>query len=443
MRRSSIKMRVETEGVEQDSYILRLLKDWRFGMNPVRMIAAILIVFAFFAPSMSGNASTEASEPNLKIGNCWVYSFDISEDWWFINGTVTMEIDEVNETFVGGVAQEVFVVRSTGEADISGWCEGTEVTGSFTIDARELRLCSNFDMVWSTVWTDMSYTYMGIPLSTGAGYDMRFAPTFDDYVGDDDLVVGTKIAGVSHVTGDTWEETFGTREYDVVDGDVEYTLDITETNVTKSTTAGTFSCCKVRFASSSDNGYSSGTNYYSEEVGNYVTMEAGSAYYNGMLGDLKLVSYSYNPDGVLPVADAGEDITADAWDVFALNGTASYDNVGIVNYTWELTRDGNNTYLYGPEPELVLEAKGEYIIYLIVYDEAGNWDNDSVAVTIRDEGMLAYLSADGIWVGLIALVAIALVLFFALKGRKGGMAPTSMEEAPAGEQEAHSEGFPS
>jgi hypothetical protein len=34
-----------------------------------------------------------------------------------------------------------------------------------------------------------------------------------------------------------------------------------------------------------------------------------------------------------------------------------------------------------------------------------------------------------------------LALFFILKGRKGGMAPTSMEEVPAGESEVHSSGF--
>lgn len=409
----------------------------------MRIIAAVLVVLALFASSMSGDASTEASEPNLRIGDWWEYSFDTSEDEMFSHGTVTMEIDEIDETLVGGVAQEVFVVRSTGEADISGSYEGVEAVGSLTVGAMELRLCSNFDVVWSTAWVDMSYTYGSITQSIDIGYDLRFAPAFDDYVGDDILVVGTKIAGDSHVIGDTWVEISGTKENDIIDGDVEYTLDITETNVTKQTTAGTFSCCKVRFASSSDEGYSFGDNYYSEEVGNYVTMDAGSAYYNGMLGDLTLVSYSYNPDGVPPVADAGEDFTVNVGEKFTLNGTASYDNVGIVNYTWELSEDGNNTYLYGPEPEFVLKTKGEHIINLTVYDEAGSWDNDSVTVTIKGEGIIAYLSGDGLWIGLIALVAIASVLFFVLKGRKGGKTPTSIDEVPAGEQEVPSEGFPS
>jgi hypothetical protein len=35
------------------------------------------------------------------------------------------------------------------------------------------------------------------------------------------------------------------------------------------------------------------------------------------------------------------------------------------------------------------------------------------------------------------LAVVALALLFILKGRKGGMAPTSMEEVPAGEPEAH------
>jgi len=53
----------------------------------------------------------------------------------------------------------------------------------------------------------------------------------------------------------------------------------------------------------------------------------------------------------------------------------------------------------------------------------------------------SFVESYGLALGIvIALVVVAMVMFFVLKGRKGGMAPTSMEEAPASEPEVHSEG---
>jgi heme/copper-type cytochrome/quinol oxidase subunit 2 len=55
----------------------------------------------------------------------------------------------------------------------------------------------------------------------------------------------------------------------------------------------------------------------------------------------------------------------------------------------------------------------------------------------------SFIESYGLAIGIvIALAVVALALFFILKGRrKGGMAPTSMEEVPAGESEVHSSGL--
>lgn len=402
-------------------------------MRVLAVMSALLMTIAICVPI---GASCEAVEPNLKIGNFWEYSFDMSEDWMILSGTVTMEIDETDYVLVDGVARDVFIVRSEGQGSIHGWYEGMEVTGSLDMGARETRLCSNFDVVSSTVWMDISFTYMSITVGMGMGYDMRFSPTVDDYIGDDDLVTGTEISGDSHIVGDMWIEFLGTTEHDILDDDFEYSLEITGTNVTKSTAAGTFPCSVVSFTSLRDDTYSNvGNNYYSELVGNYVFMESDSAHYNGMLGELSLVSYSYNPDGVPPVADAGMDITAKVGDQFTLNGSGSSDNVGVVNYTWELTRDGNVTLLYGPKPVLSIDKKGTYEVNLTVYDEAGNWDSDSVTVTIEEEGILTYFTGDKMWVGLSAIAAVvAIILLLGLLARR--RRPTTATVPPPGQTSA-------
>ena len=58
-----------------------------------------------------------------------------------------------------------------------------------------------------------------------------------------------------------------------------------------------------------------------------------------------------------------------------------------------------------------------------------------------DEGWNIFIESYGLALGIvIALVIIALVLVFVLKGRKGGKVPTSMDEASAGEKEVPIEG---
>lgn len=398
----------------------------------VRIASAALLVLVMFAlPSELSGGSTEASQPNLRIGDYWEYSFLTSDGVLSTQGTITMTIEEVEEMNIGGIVQEVFVVTSTGEAEVSGLIEGVEAVGSAIVGANELRLSGNFDVVESDAWAFISFTYGNLTENNGIGYEMRFEPAFDDYVGDEILEVGTVIADSSDVSGELWIETNGVKEYQTIDSEVEYTLDLTSSNITRSTPAGTFSCCEIQVASWSASGQSDGTNCFSEEVGNYVTMEAGSAYYNGLFGDLTLVSYSYNPDGVPPVADAGGALSVKEGESFTLNGTASYDNVGIVNYTWDLMKDGVVVYLYGPDPGLTLEEKGEYIINLTVCDAAGNSDSDSTVVTVRSGGVLSYLTGSNTWVGVLAIVIAAFAVGAAavVRWRRGSRDNPSSEES--------------
>ncbi|MFP4051009.1 MAG: PKD domain-containing protein [Thermoplasmata archaeon] len=85
-------------------------------------------------------------------------------------------------------------------------------------------------------------------------------------------------------------------------------------------------------------------------------------------------------DQTAPTADAGEDRTVDEDEEITFDGSASTDNVGIVSYTWTI----NGETKTGEEVTYTFTEPGEYQVTLNVTDEAGNWDTDTITVTVRD-----------------------------------------------------------
>lgn len=404
--------------------------------DSLRAMVWILTSCLLIAFSATGNASTEVGEPNLKIGNYWTYSFDMTADDMTIEGTVTMEMIGIEDEQVDGKTQNVFVLASTGELQISGSYLEYDVTGSGTIGGTDVRLCSSFDLARSAFAMSMDYTMsssygMDITVAISTGYDVEYTPALNDYVGDDDILTGAEMTDLSHIQGSAWVDYLGTNETDPVDGDIEYVMTVVDDVIEKDTVAGSFSCCRVDVDCTGAMNQS-GTNYYSVEAGNYVVMGDESAHYLGMLNGLTLVDYSYSPDGVPPVADAGEDLTVKVGEELEFNGTGSSDNVGVTNYTWELTRDGNTTYLYGSEPVHVFDSKGVYTVNLTVSDGAGNAANDSVTVTVKDDGVLAYFIGDQMWVGLtlIAVLVGAALAVTILSRRRKRAGPTTVPPPP-------------
>jgi len=88
-------------------------------------------------------------------------------------------------------------------------------------------------------------------------------------------------------------------------------------------------------------------------------------------------------DIILPVADAGPDQTVNEDTTFILNGSASYDNVGIVDYTWTFM-DSTLKTLTGIKPTYIFETPGEYMITLNVTDAVGNSNTSTWVVTVLD-----------------------------------------------------------
>ncbi|MCJ7606799.1 MAG: PKD domain-containing protein, partial [Thermoplasmata archaeon] len=133
------------------------------------------------------------------------------------------------------------------------------------------------------------------------------------------------------------------------------------------------------------------------ELGEYST-EAVFAFTFETPGDyhveLIVVDFSgqvSEPDTILvtvtdetdPVAAAGEDLYVEVGDTVTLNGSASYDNVGIVTYGWSC--DEIETWDSADETvELTMESEGTYHITLEVWDDAGNAGTDSMTVYVSE-----------------------------------------------------------
>jgi hypothetical protein len=88
------------------------------------------------------------------------------------------------------------------------------------------------------------------------------------------------------------------------------------------------------------------------------------------------------PDNEAPVASAGPDQTIPLGDIASLDGSASTDNVGIVNYTWLVERTGAR--LYGATVTHTPDAGGVWRFVLTVKDGAGLTGSDDVNVTVID-----------------------------------------------------------
>ena len=85
-----------------------------------------------------------------------------------------------------------------------------------------------------------------------------------------------------------------------------------------------------------------------------------------------------------PVVDAGGDRVVPEDSVVILDGSNSYDNVGIVNCSWFIYKDLFSITLYGMISEYIFEDPGIYDVMLNVSDKAGNWARDLIIIKVND-----------------------------------------------------------
>lgn len=142
-------------------------------------------------------------------------------------------------------------------------------------------------------------------------------------------------------------------------------------------------------------------------------------------------------DTTPPTADA-DYRTGMEWYRIALEGYGSTDDIGVFNYTWNITRNGELiAVLYGVITVYEFDI-GTYEVMLTVRDYAGNTDTDNITVEVKP---YTHSKGDDPWVGLygmflfIIIITIALYLL-AKKGEK--KEPIDSEEKEESTQETKS-----
>ena len=184
-------------------------------------------------------------------------------------------------------------------------------------------------------------------------------------------------------------------------------------------------------------------NYTFEDPGEYtVTLDVADAADNH---DTDTVAVTVLEVNVPPVADAGPDQSVTVGEAVTFDGSDSSDNVGIENYTWTFMYAGEERELYDVAPTFTFGIAGTYVVTLTVEDAEGGTDMDTVTITVEEEEEeeqeededgddKSFIESYGFPIGIVvALVIVALILFFVLKGRKGEKAPVTLVEPPESE----------
>jgi PKD repeat protein len=89
-------------------------------------------------------------------------------------------------------------------------------------------------------------------------------------------------------------------------------------------------------------------------------------------------------DAIDPRAEAGADQSVDAGSAAFFDGGGSTDNNGMANWSWFFGDFAPDSHAYGPAVSHIFRSAGQYIVVLTVTDAAGNTDEDSLAVTVRN-----------------------------------------------------------
>jgi PKD repeat protein len=90
-------------------------------------------------------------------------------------------------------------------------------------------------------------------------------------------------------------------------------------------------------------------------------------------------------DSTAPIVVVGEDARIESGSSFVFDGTASTDNVGILNWTWSFEYNGTIVKYHTDAFEFVFKKDGNYTITLIVTDQSGNTGTGSMVITVYGE----------------------------------------------------------
>jgi len=172
-----------------------------------------------------------------------------------------------------------------------------------------------------------------------------------------------------------------------------------------------------------DAGYPVGGNFWSDYVGvdEYSGMYQNETGADGIGDSPYIVEMDGGDryplmnvwDEIPPTADAGVDQVVWVGDVVVLDASGSFDNVGVVSYSWDF---GDGAYGTDVEASHVYAEKGVYDVVLTVEDAGGNSDSARVRITVR-----ARFSGFIWWiVGVVVALAALVFAGYLVKVRKHG-----------------------
>jgi hypothetical protein len=396
-------------------------------MGVIRRIIVVVSMLAMVLGVVLPNTpTTSAMSTPIANGNYWEYAFDDTESDLRVNGSIKMQVEKTEQRMVSGIYTSVQVLSVVGTGTISGSVLSSDVTGKITIAGQEVRRTSNFSLISDSFVTIMNETVSlppDVTVVNEMGYKVSYNPSQDDYIGDDDHVVGSTVRSKSHISGTMWHNDGTSNDTAIADDNTTLVLRVLEKGVSVTTVAGTFSCTKVNATMSNPEGNESEILYYSDVVGNYVKIEGGDFFFGGVFKGLTLKAYSYTKDSTPPLADAGEDQNVKPGDIANFDASGSTDNIGIVNYTWKFitgTSTGVQHTLYGAAANFTFEDERQYKVNLSVRDASGNADTDELIVTVERTGGISTLFKGTnliIIVGAIAAAAVVLVALAVLRRR--------------------------
>jgi len=267
-------------------------------------IICVGFLLLWFAIVPSANVANDEGHP-IEVGDYWEYSIsEMDLEGMEFDFSIKITVESVSTMSVGGQDKEIFILDISGDSEFSETIEGVSMERTISISGEEKRLVSNFDLIS----TDMEFS-MDIE-AAGAGMDFSmemsmvmetsYDPPVDDYIGDDALVSGTTVESSSIVSMESTMTFMGETESDSYEVEESVTMEIEETNVTMVTPAGTFDdCCKVIIESEADGDSGTSTQYYSEEVGNYVKITGESDFLSAISwGEIVLKSYGHGDGGL-------------------------------------------------------------------------------------------------------------------------------------------------
>lgn len=139
------------------------------------------------------------------------------------------------------------------------------------------------------------------------------------------------------------------------------------------------------------------------------------------LGGVRLMSPRYAPyevhsftvldESEPPVAEAGSDRLVSLGSSVTFDSSGSSDDLGIVSCKWTFVYNGSEVSLEGPSPSFTFWTVGTYTVTLNVMDIHGNYDTDTMTVTVEGTPIPEFASV-------LVPVAAVLVLFALIRARR-------------------------